>query len=170
LQQQKESSSSEMLQEIKDNSVSLMERMDDIVWSINPKNDSLESLFLRIKIFAAKLFEAKEIDYNISISDAVRQTHLPMEYRQHIYLIMKEAINNLVKYSNCSKAELNVSLHSSQLHVFIQDNGKGFNPAKSNTGNGLNSMSQRAKEINAVLKIDSKKDEGTSIDLFVKIK
>ncbi len=49
-----------------------MDRMDDIVWSINPGNDSLENLFLRIKTFAAKLFEAKEINYEINISDEIR--------------------------------------------------------------------------------------------------
>ncbi|HET6721656.1 MAG TPA: two-component regulator propeller domain-containing protein, partial [Chitinophagaceae bacterium] len=98
-----------MMQEIKHSSVSLMEKMDDIVWSINPRNDSIEDLMLRIKRFASKLFEAKEIDYTISIDDSIHKAKLDMETRQHIYLIMKEAINNLVKYSNCTKACIKVN-------------------------------------------------------------
>ncbi len=94
------------MHEIKQNSLSLMERIDDIVWSINPKNDSLENLLIRIKNFASQLFEAREINYTIEYGEEpAKQLHLSMEYRQHIYLIMKEAINNLVKYSNCANAE-----------------------------------------------------------------
>ena len=65
-----------MLGEIKENSISLMERMDDIVWSINPNNDSLESLFLRIKAFASKLFDAKEVNYTIQIDEKIKQAQL----------------------------------------------------------------------------------------------
>ncbi len=89
------------MREIKDSSMTLMEKMDDIVWSINPKNDSLENLLLRIKRFATTLFEAKNIEYTITIQENINEVKLPMEYRQHIFLILKEAINNLVKYSEC---------------------------------------------------------------------
>ena len=78
--------------------------MDDIVWSINPENDSLENLLTRIKDFASQVFEAKEINYKIKLEKIATELRLSMEYRQHIYLIMKEAINNLVKYSNCTEA------------------------------------------------------------------
>jgi two-component sensor histidine kinase len=168
--QKKETSSSEMLKEIKENSISLMERMDDIVWSINPHNDTMESLFLRIKIFAAKLFEAKEINYKIDIDEKIKHIHVQMENRQHIYLIMKEAINNMVKYSECTDAEINAGFHSAHLRIFIKDNGKGFDTQKSSFGNGLNSMKKRAAEMNALLEINSKSDDGTAIMLSVKIK
>jgi len=170
LHQQKESETKKMLSEIKENSLSLMDRMDDIVWSINPHNDSLESLFLRIKTFAAKLFEAKEINYKIHIDDNIKHIQILMEYRQHIYLIMKEAINNLAKYSSCTEAEINVSFHSSQLNILIKDNGKGFDDHNSSFGNGLNSMRKRAKEMNASLTILSKINMGTTIRLSLKIK
>ena len=90
--------------EIKDSSMSLMEKMDDIVWSVNPRNDTLENLLLRIKRFATTLFEAKNIDYTINIQENINEVKLPMEWRQHIYLILKEAINNLVKYSEATLA------------------------------------------------------------------
>ncbi len=160
----------EMLHEIKENSLSLMERMDDIVWSINPNNDSMESLFLRIKEFASKLFEAKEINYTIQIDEQIKQVQLRMEYRQHIYLIMKEAINNLVKYSGCKEAKIIVDHSGSHLLIEVKDNGKGFDMHKEKYGNGLNSMKQRARDMRAVLKITSNINEGTAIFLSVKIK
>jgi len=148
----------------------LLERMDDIVWSINPKNDSLESLFLRIKEFASKLFEAREINYTIQVDEGISNIQLQMEYRQHIYLIMKEAINNLVKYSESKEASINVMHAGHYLEINIDDNGKGFDAQKVTLGNGLQNMELRAKEMGAVLKINSVNDEGTHIFLSVKIK
>jgi len=159
-----------MVAEIKENSLSLMEKMDDIVWSINPKNDSLESLLLRIKRFSSRLFEAKEIDYAIDIDKAVADVKLPMEYRQHLYLIMKEAINNLVKYSGATKAAIEVNLINSILKIRISDDGKGFHLNSAHQGNGIISMKNRAALMKAILKIESDQNEGTTIRLEVKIK
>ena len=169
LHEKKETETASMLEEIKQNSIAVMERMDDIVWNINPNNDSMEKLFLRIKIFAAKLFEAKGINYKIDIDENVNHIDVLMEYRQHIYLIMKEAINNLVKYSGCTEAAITVSVDNTTLSVFIKDNGKGYDVKKINFGNGLNSMKQRAEEMNAKIDMQSKNNQGTIIQLFVKI-
>jgi ligand-binding sensor domain-containing protein/two-component sensor histidine kinase len=170
LRQKKENQSAEMLHEIKENSISLMERMDDIVWSINPKNDSLENLFIRIKDFASRLFEAKEIKYHIDISDHTREVHLSMEYRQHIYLIMKESINNLVKYSSATEAEILVHKNHSHLNIIIKDNGTGFDTHSQTNGNGLFSMKKRAEQMNATFDISSQYHKGTAVSLVVKIK
>jgi len=162
--------SSGMVQEIKDSSISLMEKMDDIVWSINPKNDSLENLMLRIKRFASKLFEAKAIDYTIEINESIRHVKLPMEYRQHIYLILKEAINNLVKYSDSTQASIKVKYENDFLNVILIDNGKGFDQQKPNQGNGILSMHNRTKLMKGELTIRSSIDNGTIVFLKVKIK
>lgn len=169
LHQKSENETENMLREIKESSLSLMERMDDIVWSINPGKDSLESLLLRIKTFAAKIFEAKGINYTFHIHENIRQLHLPMETRQHIYLIMKEAINNLVKHSGCHYAEIYVDYKSSLLTIIIKDDGGGFYIQNSSTGNGLSSMKKRAAEIKGTLTVHSGINEGTAIGLKVKI-
>lgn len=162
--------SGNMMQEIKHSSVSLMEKMDDIVWSINPRNDSIEDLMLRIKRFASKLLEAKEIDYTIDIDDSIHNAKLDMETRQHIYLIMKEAINNLVKYSNCTKACIKVKYNNNYLKIEISDNGQGFNQQQIQLGNGIISMKKRAEAINAQMKIDTELNKGTIVSLQTRIK
>ena len=159
-----------MVTEIKENSLSLLEKMDDIVWSINPKNDSLGSLLLRIKRFSSRLFEAKDIEYTVDIDKAVDEIKLPMEYRQHIYLILKEAINNLVKYSNATNASIEVNYLSSILKIRVSDNGKGIDNSSMQAGNGLISMKSRAALMKANLKIESNINEGTTIRIEVKIK
>jgi len=162
--------SGNMMQEIKQNSVTLMEKMDDIVWSINPNNDSIENLMLRIKRFASRLFEAKEIEYSIDIDNSIHNAKLNMETRQHIYLIMKEAINNLVKYSNCTIAAIRVKYDSGHLLIEIVDNGKGFNEHTIHLGNGIISMKKRAEAIQAQIKIITQLNKGTTISLETKIK
>lgn len=170
LQETDKLQSRNMVKEIKESSIVLMEKMDDIIWSVNPKNDSLENLMIRIKRFAAQLFEAKNIDYTLDIDDSIGSISLPMEYRQQIYLIMKEAINNIVKHSRCSYAAIEMRAEQNILQVRITDNGKGFNASRVHSGNGLLSMRSRAEHINADLKITTAPGQGTSILLRSKIK
>ena len=160
----------EVVTEIKENALVLMERMDDIVWSINPKNDSLENLLLRVKRFAAQLFEAKNIDYEIRINPNVQQVKLPMEYRQNIYLILKEAINNLVRHARCSKANIEVTQEQSTLTVEIVDNGIGFDPDGTEEGNGIASMKNRAEKMGVKFSIESGPGMGTAVRLALKIR
>lgn len=185
------------INEIKDSSLMLMERMDDIVWSINPRNDSLENLLMRVRHFATTLFEAKGVDYTIDIAKNIHEVRLPMDYRQHIYLILKEAINNLVKYAHASEAFIEVRFDHRHLTLCVRDNGCGFavpagagacatdpgsiggNPgaalggihpaaeAGGAGGNGLPGMYQRASLMNARVDITSAPGEGTSIRLQV---
>ena len=170
LKEEEQRQSQQMMQEIKDNSITLMEKMDDIVWSINPGNDSFENLMLRIQRFAAKLFEAKNIEYDIGIDENIRHIRLPMEHRQHIYLIMKESINNLVKYSGCSRAAIKALYMDQQLLIKISDNGKGFDTSIRANGNGLVSMRNRANAIKGRLDLESESGLGTVVQLAVKIK
>ncbi|HEY2726233.1 MAG TPA: triple tyrosine motif-containing protein, partial [Parafilimonas sp.] len=165
------SNSKEMLHEIKENSVNLMEKMDDIVWSINPRNDSLEKLLLRIQRFAAQLFEAKNIEYDIDINEDIQSFKLPMEMRQHLYLMIKEAINNIIKHSQCTQANISIQYANDHLLVKISDNGKGFNAAEKTYGNGLINLQERARNINANFDVQSmQQSNGTVITIELKIK
>jgi ligand-binding sensor domain-containing protein/two-component sensor histidine kinase len=162
--------SKDMLYEIKENSVNLMEKMDDIVWSINPRNDSLEKLLLRIKRFAAQLFEAKNIEYEIDISENIHSFKLPMEIRQHLYLMIKEAINNIIKHSECTQANICIKCLHDNLLIKIYDNGKGFNASEISYGNGLINLKERAANIHANLAVQSQVITGTEIKIELKIK
>jgi signal transduction histidine kinase len=161
--------SKQMIREINENTMFLMDKMDDIIWCVNPQNDSFEHLMLRIKKFAAGLFEAKGIDYDIEIDENIGETSLPMTYRQHIYLILKESINNLVKYSGATYAGISIQAKGSYLTITIKDNGKGFDIDRLQNGNGLRNMKNRAAQMKADLNIDSN-SQGTTIFLRAKIK
>jgi hypothetical protein len=158
-----------MIREIRDNSLLLLEKMDDIVWSINPRNDTLESLMLRIKRFGAQLFEARGIEYEIDIEPGIRHLRLLMEHRQNLYLIMKEAINNLVKYSGATRAHIRVRNIRNYLEVRISDDGSGFGEAAMQTGNGILNMKNRAAAMKGRLEISTGPEAGTTVILTLKI-
>jgi signal transduction histidine kinase len=155
------------MSEINKHAMLLMERMDDIVWSINPRNDNLENLMMRVKHFATTLFEAQNIDYEILIQPEIGQARIPMEYRQHIYLILKEAVNNLVKYSEARKAGIRIRFDENNLMLEVWDNGRGFDAASQYTGNGIYGMQNRAKRMNARLVFHSDHNTGTRLLLNV---
>ena len=143
--------------------------MDEIVWSINPRNDTLESLLLRVHRFGAQLFEAKGIEYEIEIEPGVRHLRLSMDNRQNLYLITKEVIINLVKFAGARKAHIRARAVRHALEVQISDDGSGFDQTVVQPGNGIINMKNRAAAMKATLKIDSTPGSGTTVTLTLKI-
>ena len=88
-----------------------------------------------------------------------------MESRKNLYLIFKEATNNMVKYSEASRAKFSLKGEKDKLMMFISDNGKGFDTTKAYNGNGLENMKKRAFDMGAQLFIDSTTGTGTTIKL-----
>ena len=88
--------------------------------------------------------------------------------RKNFYLVFKEAITNLVKYSEASRVFISLSGDNKMIFLRIRDNGKGIPDNAETQGNGLMNMKRRAAEINASLNIRSNDGEGTSIELMLK--
>lgn len=139
--------------------------LDDIVWSINPNNDELSSLIARMNRYAAELFEASGITYQIAIPDSIQHLTLPMEKRQDLYLISKEAVNNLVKHAQATQASLKISVEQHHLYLEVSDNGVGFDPQAETQRNGVRNMLTRAKNLHGELTITSSPGRGTSLTL-----
>lgn len=146
-----------------------MEKMDDIVWSISSKNDTVGNLFIRIQQFASSVLEAKDIDYEVQVPEKIKELKLDMQKRQHIYLILKEAINNLIKYSGCSSVSIKADCVGGMLKIEVADDGQGFDKEKIRLGNGLNNMQQRTDFMRGNLQITTTPGNGTSIILSVQI-
>src|SRR5512138_1126030 len=104
----------------------MMEAMDDIVWASKPSNDSMQKLVARLREFATNVFEAKDIDLEFTVSDEVNDVKLDMEARRDFFLIGKEAINNAAKYAQCSKVIIDLNIVNRQLHLWVKDDGIGF--------------------------------------------
>jgi signal transduction histidine kinase len=158
-----------LLETIGESSRKMLDAMADIVWTINPENDQFEKIVLRMRSFAYELLGAKNIDFEFNADEEVTKMKLPMELRKNLYLIFKEATNNMVKYSGANKALFNIKEEKNNLVMLIKDNGKGFNMQQSTAGNGLKNMKKRAKEIGAYFIIESTPGNGTVIELKVAV-
>jgi len=148
---------------------SLIERMSDIVWLINPKNDSLHDLFTRLKDSFVDLLELQNIHFKTINLKQLEKIHLSMEKRQHIFLIFKEAITNAIKYSECSTLELVIETQKKKLIIHLLDDGKGFDLNIISRGNGLTNMQHRVEKVGGVVKINSQPGKGTEIIFSGKI-
>ncbi|MFL5810353.1 MAG: triple tyrosine motif-containing protein, partial [Flavisolibacter sp.] len=157
------------LQKIKDNSGNMLESMSDIVWAINPANDTLEKIIIRMKEFAAEILEPLNINYSFKGELVTEQVKLDLNKRKNLYLIFKEAINNAAKYSQCHNIEIELKKESQNILLLIRDDGMGFKIEQSRQGNGLRNMNERARSIHALLEIESSIGNGTAVQLHLPI-
>jgi two-component system, NarL family, sensor histidine kinase UhpB len=156
------------LQRIGDQSARMMEDMGDMVWSINPRNDSMSQVLIRMREFATEIFELKNIEYQFA-EKVSEHLLLNSDQRKNLFLIYKETINNVAKYSQAGKVEINIQQQDHTLIMSIKDNGQGFDEQKVKAGNGLRNVHERAKEINASLELKSTVGAGTEVTLKVPI-
>lgn len=160
----------ELLKKITTTAGYTMENMSDIVWTINPKNDTLADIRIRMQEYLTDTLEAKGIHYTFSVDEEILQTKLSMDIRRDFYLIFKEAVNNLAKYSEATSAEIQISQHANKLIMKVKDNGKGFEINTEHSGNGLLNYKERAKNIHAEFSIESAPGAGTEIKLIVPLR
>ena len=142
---------------------SLIESMSDIVWLVNPKKDTLKDLFKRLQLSYHEVLKYSDIDLLVENLDELENVRLPMNFRQHIYLIFKEAINNAIKYSSGDLLTLKIETSGNNLKVIFSDNGKGFELNSEKMGNGLINMKNRAKEIGGDINYFSEINKGTKV-------
>lgn len=143
----------------------ISESLGDIVWNINPKYDELENLFIRMKRYAADMMDGKNIDCQFSFPEKISNIKLEMEKRRDLYLIFKEAVNNLAKYSKATKATIKFSVDNNHIKLLVQDNGVGFDKETLLVGNGMQNMQQRAALLRGKLEINSQINKGTMLQL-----
>jgi signal transduction histidine kinase len=141
------------------------ESLSDIVWNINPKYDELTNLLVRMRRYAADMMDGKNIGYEICFPSEELKITIPIDQRRDLYLIFKEALNNLVKYSAATQASVGLQVSNHTLTLTIEDNGKGFSAETAREGNGLRNMHQRAQAWKGSLAIHSQPGKGTNIRL-----
>lgn len=148
---------------IRNKSKEVINMMSDVIWSIDSRNDDMESLVYRIQNFAESFLKQKNIALNFS--NKIENMHKPLKinFRQNIMMIAKEAINNAVKYSDCKIIEILLTYKNNIFEMIISDDGKGFDIGNIKRGNGINNIKMRANLIDA--KVEFINDNGCKIHL-----
>ena len=158
-----------LLNEIGNDSRNLIGSMSDIVWTVNPQNDSFDNITIRMKDYTSKLMELKDIDYDIIIEHDLSSLSLPMDFRRNLFMIYKEGISNIIKHANATKVEIKLSRERNKLVLSMKDNGKGFDVKASRSGNGLKNIKERALSFNGSSNFTSSPNKGTLLKVELKL-
>lgn len=153
----------EVMQQINENTRQVMDNMSDIVWALNNDSSEEKSFTSRVKNFGYELLAARQIscEYLINEKDMVRISS--PEARKNLLMIIKEALNNISKYSGAGKVEIRLGIVGQALELFISDDGKGFDRAIVKAGNGLSNIQKRAMHLQGTCTIESRVGEGTKV-------
>jgi ligand-binding sensor domain-containing protein/signal transduction histidine kinase len=148
----------------------LARALNDVVWSTDPRHGDLHSLLTRVRQSAAAL-EAQGIAWSLRAPPQPEKVKLTPEQRHHLYLIFKEALNNIAQHAHCASAGLTITMEDHRLRAEIVDDGCGFGPGQEeHQGNGLRNMKLRAAQLGGQLSADSAAGRGVRLELTVPLK
>jgi len=154
-----------LLQKVEDNVRAAMHTLDEIVWSIKPENDLLGNVVERLEEYPRELLGLRGIEYYSTIEGSIQEQQLPLDKRRNFYLIFREALNNLLRHAQATKAEMTLRVEAERIQMELRDNGKGFDARGEAAGNGLRNMRRRAEALGGTLQIDSAPGHGTRLEL-----
>ena len=140
----------------------MIDAMSDIIWVINPRQDSMSNILKRMRYYAAPIANAQNMELDFKAEKEIPDIYLDMEKRKDLYLIFKECIINAAKYSKGTCVSVRIYTLNKNLFMEIEDNGVGISGNHDN-GNGLNNMKKRAENSGGQLEINSIKNKGTAI-------
>ena len=161
-------SASERLAHIADLSRELVDSMSDIVWAINPKRDHLGDVAQRMRRFVSDVLEGANIAVVFRAPVEWASTRLSADLRREVFLIFKEAVNNIVRHADCTKVEILLDVRGDDLFLEVTDNGRGFDLPTSHThGHGLASMMERADRLGGRFEVESVPAKRTVLRLVI---
>jgi signal transduction histidine kinase/ligand-binding sensor domain-containing protein len=143
------------LNEIANMSRQLVGSMSEIIWSLNPGNNTVEQLLSYLREQVNKLLEYSGIRYTIDFPDNGRAILLNNAQRRNLLLVTKEIVHNAIKHSKAANIAINCSIDGNRLSFTVSDDGKGFDTAAKSNGNGLRNIRRRIEELNGILEIKS---------------
>jgi signal transduction histidine kinase len=153
------------IEKISSSANELLNKMNAIIWSMSSSNDSLGNMVAYIRSYSLEYFEDTGIHCRISIPEHLPNIVVSGEIRRNVFLVVKEALNNVLKHSRATEVSITLERVSDGLKLFIQDNGTGINFEKLRQfGNGLKNMQKRMEDINIHFSIEN--NHGTLITLY----
>ena len=144
-----------------------MESMRDVIWATHAKFDNYLALKQKLYSFGEDLANSKNMKFEWIDNNVPQNLTLSPLVRRNVYMVIKEAINNAIKYSGASSLVINVAPLEGGYAFSVTDNGKGFDIQKIKRGNGLDNMNMRAAQMNAKLQVFSEEGGGTKILVYV---
>jgi len=154
------------LRDIAQTAREMVEAVDATVWAVNPRNDTFNHLANYLVHYAEEFFRHSDLACQLDLPAELPDWPISAEARHNLFLVVKEAMNNVARHAAASKVRLELDLHGTTLSITVRDNGRGFNPSNpGGRGNGLRNMTQRLQHLGGRLHIESEPGGGTRVAL-----
>jgi ligand-binding sensor domain-containing protein/signal transduction histidine kinase len=141
--------------------------LDEIVWTVNPSNDTLDGLINYVCKYAQEYLAMADLRYRLEVPSQLPSTAISPELRHNVFLAAKESVNNVVKHARATSAWLRLHLEPHQFILEIEDNGRGIAPADEKKGrNGLRNMRKRMEDIGGKFEMSPGSEGGTKVRLI----
>jgi signal transduction histidine kinase len=157
------------LNQLTESTRSLVTGLDEIVWAVNPRYDSVGSLITYYSLFAQRFLNLAGIACRLQIIEPFPELPLDSKLRHGIFLAFKEALNNVVRHSQANEVEIQMEVAENQLIISIRDNGRGIEPEALPGQDGLHGMSDRLQQINGECQVTSKPGKGTHVRFQIQL-
>lgn len=147
----------------------LSQSLKEVVWSVKPEHDNLESTIRYFKSYCGEFFEDTPVHLSFGVNIPAETIPVSPENRRNLFLILKEALNNVLKHSDAKKVHIEIRFENNWFEMSVADDGKGFDAARISgmiNSNGLQNIKKRAKLTGMKLEIDSA--EGAGVKLVIK--
>ena len=144
-----------------------LDSMSDIVWAINPSQDHLSDLVRRMRRLTSEVLPTRDIEFTFKAPSSGPDLKVGADIRREIFLMFKEAVNNMVRHSGCTRAQIDLKVEGAWCELSVADNGKGFDLSQPREGNGLVSLHRRAESLGGDCIVSSNGGKGTVVTIKV---
>lgn len=155
----------------------LIAALDEIVWAVNPKNDTLDNFADYLCRYASDFFESTPMSLQLEVPTSIPHHPLTADIRHNLFLAQKEALHNVLKHSGATKVQVQMSIRDREFEVTVVDNGRGIAVQQpmpdariKRGGNGLGNMRERLETIGGRMTIHGSPETGTKISFVVPLK
>jgi ligand-binding sensor domain-containing protein/signal transduction histidine kinase len=144
--------------------------LDEIVWAVNPSNDTLDGLINYACKYAQEYLALAGLRYRAEVPAQLPAIPIPPEVRHNVFLAFKEAVNNVVKHAQASEVWIRLRLQTGNFELSIEDNGRGLGAQATQTRNGLRNMRKRMEDIGGQFEVGAASERGTLVRLIVPVR
>ena len=157
---------SRYVDELNELALRMVDSLDEIVWAINPRNDTVTSLADYFGLYAQRLMELASVRCGLDVEQNLPNQPLAPRFRQEMFLAFKEALINVVQHANATKVWVRISIQGDEMVVIVTDDGCGIMPGKREAGaDGLANMKERMEALGGMCEIQSEPNKGTTVRL-----
>jgi len=156
------------LEQVREKATEMVSALDEIVWAMNPKHDSLGSLVSYFCLYAERFLGLANIPWHLEDKPGASDHMVDSRHRHQLFLAFKEALTNIVRHSGATEVRLSIQVEDHHVRLTIADNGRGFSPElHTEEMDGVNNMRTRIEKLGGRFEISGSKGRGTVVRFYM---